>query len=139
MLAEARALALPAADADVDVVALREDPAVAAGDRAQLERSQPAVAVLRDGSIRDVPLKGHAVDGSLAEAEGARRRPVRAVGADERRRHDPVAADLDGDAPVFRGHLLHLDSVPEVSAGGRGLLGEVMVETAPLRHQDQRL
>src|SRR5437763_6017894 len=45
VLAQARPLALPAADADVDVVALREDPAVAAGDRAQLERGEPAVAM----------------------------------------------------------------------------------------------
>src|SRR5205823_3376919 len=36
MLAQPRALALPAADADVDVIALGEDPAIAARDGSEL-------------------------------------------------------------------------------------------------------
>ena len=46
MLPQARPLRAPAADADVDVVALREDPAVAAGDDTELERQTAAEAIL---------------------------------------------------------------------------------------------
>src|ERR1700689_1320314 len=40
VLAQARSLALPPADADVEVVTLWEDPAVSAGDRAEFERNR---------------------------------------------------------------------------------------------------
>src|SRR4029453_1122399 len=43
VLPEPWAFPLPATDADVDVVALRKDPAVAARDVRQLEAEQPAV------------------------------------------------------------------------------------------------
>ena len=43
MGAQARSLLLPAADAEVRVIALRENPAVAARDDAQLERKPPVV------------------------------------------------------------------------------------------------
>src|SRR5581483_541609 len=59
MPAQRRPLALPAADPDVDVVALGEDPAVAAGDRAELELGQPVVAVTDDAS-GGVALERHA-------------------------------------------------------------------------------
>ena len=51
MVAQPRAFLLPGADADVDVVALREDPAVAAGNVGQLDDRAPAVAVAREGVV----------------------------------------------------------------------------------------
>ena len=53
VIAEPRPLLLPGADADVDVVALREDPAVAAGDVGELDHRAPRVAVARSGSCTE--------------------------------------------------------------------------------------
>src|SRR5205085_12278258 len=56
VLAEARTLRLPAADPDVVVVALREDPAVPAGDDPELDQRAAAVAELVLASVLDVAL-----------------------------------------------------------------------------------
>ena len=77
MLAQPRAFRLPAADAVVDVVALGEDPAVAARDRPELDEGEAAVALVE----RRVAFEGDAVGDRPAEAERLRGRPVRAVGA----------------------------------------------------------
>ena len=69
VLAQLRPLALPAADADVRVVALREDPGVAAGDVGQLEHEPARVALARERRVRDVPLVGDAVDDPVAEPD----------------------------------------------------------------------
>src|SRR5262249_58903691 len=84
VLAQPRPLRLPAADADVDVVALREDPAVAAGDRAQLDVGEPAVLLAKGG----VAFEGDTVRDRPAEPERLRGRPVRAVRADDELRVD---------------------------------------------------
>ena len=49
VLADARPLARPAADAVVRVVGLREDPAVAAGNDADFDRREPALPLPRAG------------------------------------------------------------------------------------------
>src|SRR5438067_3568981 len=72
MLAEARALALVAADADVDVVALRKDPAVATGDDRKPEHHRPGVARL----VREVRFARDAVHDLAAEPELAGRDAV---------------------------------------------------------------
>jgi len=82
--AQPRPLALPAADAHVHVVALRKDPAVAAGDDPQLEDEATVVALLRRGAVRDVALERDAVRVVAAEAERAGGDAVRAVGSDQR-------------------------------------------------------
>ena len=48
VLAQPRPLALPGADADVRVVALRKDPAVAAGNRPKLDRREAVVLLPAD-------------------------------------------------------------------------------------------
>ena len=82
VLAQPRPLRCPAADADVDVVALREDPAVAAGQpsraRPRLFRASGPPARLQ----RDVALERDAVHVRVAEAESPHRQAVDAVGAD---------------------------------------------------------
>jgi hypothetical protein len=45
---------LPPADADVDVVALREHPAVAARNRAQLDRGEAVVLLVVNVGVGDV-------------------------------------------------------------------------------------
>src|SRR5581483_1348707 len=84
--AQPRPLALPAADAEVHVVALREDPAVAAGERAELDHRDSPVALVEGR----VALERDAVDDLSAEAERARGDPVRAVRADHDRRLDAL-------------------------------------------------
>ena len=118
--AQLRPLLPVPADADVDVVALREDPAVAAADDRDLEHHRARVALL----VRVVRLERDAVDDAVGEAELLRRRAVAAVGAD----HDP-RVEL---ARVGRLPLAHL------GAGLGGLLQEEVVEPPALRHVRER-
>ena len=60
VLAQARPFRLPAADPDVDVVALRKDPRVAARDGAELD-DRPAAVVLARVNMVDVALERDAV------------------------------------------------------------------------------
>ena len=96
VLAQARPLALPAADADVRVVALREDPAVAARHGAELEderaaRSASAGALVR----RRSPRARRRARCAAPSPSGARGRAVGAVGADRR---PPTATRSRADA-----------------------------------------
>ena len=112
MIAQPRALALPAADAEVGVVALRKDPGVAAGNDAELEHELAAVAHVE----RRVPFERDAVPVVAAEAEGARGDAVDAVGADDHARVDALAVD-EHVAVVERDG----DAVAELRAGLRAL------------------
>ena len=69
---QARSLLLPAADAEIRVIALREDPAVAARDDAQLEREPPVVRRAIHLRVGHVPLERDADDAVAAELERAR-------------------------------------------------------------------
>src|SRR5581483_9189485 len=117
---EPRSLRLVAADADVDVVALREDPAVTAANDRDLEEHPAGEALLP----RVVRLERDAVDDPLREAELLSRGAVAAVRAD----HDPRVelARVDGHA------LAHL------GARVGGPLEEEVVEPLPLRHVRER-
>ena len=85
--AQSRPLAPPPADAEVRVVALREDPPVSAGHHRELDhRGSREVAVER--LERDVPLERDAPDDPVAEAERPGDDPVRAVRADDDVRTD---------------------------------------------------
>src|SRR5438105_2278629 len=55
--AKGRPGALPAADADVRVVALRKDPAVAAGNRPELDRREAVVLLPADVGVGHVPFE----------------------------------------------------------------------------------
>src|SRR5262249_18355674 len=126
MLAQTGALGLPAADSQVDVVALREDPAVAAGYGAELEHEPARVPLGVDALVREVPLERSPVLAVGAQAERPRRDAVRAVRADDDLRGvvgDPVLA-----------HLRHAHALAELGAGGDGLLDEVRVEPPTLGH-----
>ena len=128
MLAEARALALVAADADVDVVALRKDPAVATGDDRKLEHHRPGVARL----VREVRFERDAVHDLAAEPELAGGDAVAAVGAD-----DDACRDLGpvNRQPV-RAHVRDLDPVAHVGTGLCSLLQEEVVEPDKLDRSD---
>ncbi len=138
MVAQARPLAPPAADADVDVVALREDPAVAAGDDAELG-DEPARVPLRRRVVEgEVPLERDAVADLLPEPERPSGRPVRAVGPDQDAGSDRRPVDAERDAVRTRLDPLHPDAVAEVGARCGGALRQVEVEPATLRHQAER-
>ena len=83
VIAQVRALRVPAADADVGVVALGEDPAVAAGDVAHLEQRDVLLDAGADGVVGDVGLERRGEDAVLAELERAAADAVGAVGRDE--------------------------------------------------------
>src|SRR6266542_1558172 len=69
VLTQARAFGAPATDAEVDMVALREDPAVAARHRCELEHEHPPPAVARESLVGHVPLERDPVDDPAAEPE----------------------------------------------------------------------
>ena len=140
VIAQVRALRVPAADADVGVVALREDPAVAARDVAHLEQRDVPLDARADGVVGDVGLERGGEDAILAELERPSADAVGAVGGDEdvgartravaeRDARPPLAVELD---------LAHLRAVAERRAGERRLLGEEGVEPLALRHQHDR-
>ena len=130
MVAQPRAFALPAADADVDVVALGKDPRVAAGNDAELEHEPAAVARVE----RRIALERHTVSVVAREPERARGQTVDAVGADDHTRGDPLA--VDDDVPLVEPDT---DAVAKLRAGLRGLAREELVEPPPLRHEAERL
>ena len=138
MASQSRALALPAAHTDVDVVALREHPAVAAGDRAELEDGASPIPVLADRLERHVALERDGEHVVVAEPEPVANPPVDPVRADERAALDPPAVDAQGDAGLAGLDLRHLHAVTDVRAGGDGLLEQMLVEADALRHLDQR-
>ena len=129
--AQMRTFAAPAADADVDVVALREDPAVAAGHSAELEHEHPVQPSQRKLLVRKVALERHAVDDPTAQAERSCGDPVRAVGADHR-------ADLDRlsvDTQLGRGVDGGVHALAKLDPCGDCLLDQKRVEPAALCHQ----
>ena len=86
-VAQLRALALVAADADVHVVALREDPAVAAADDRELEHHRAARSAASCGKFAS---SATPCDDLAAQAERACGRAVAAVGADHDARVRPL-------------------------------------------------
>ena len=139
MLPQARAFAAPAADADVRVIALREDPAVAAWDDPQLDDRRPRDGVAVEIAVRDVRLESDAPNDARAEARLLRDDPVRPVGAHEHVRDDRLAVDARGHTRALVANVGDPDPVPEVRAGAGGLLREMEVEPAALRHEDEWL
>jgi hypothetical protein len=122
VLAQAWPFGLPGAHADIDVVPLREHPAVPAGDIRQLDHRAPVVAVARDAPIGDVALESDAVDDPGTEAESARARAVRTVGTN----NDVGAAEVSGRT------LADLD--PSLSRR----VQEECIEPPSLSHGDHR-
>jgi len=137
VLAQPRALRPPPADPDVDVVALREDPRVAARNGAELDHRTPTPAVLARVNIRDVPFERDSVP-PLAEGEHLRGEPVDAVRADHDLRLGGGHVEANGRLALPELQRRCAEPVPEVRSRGRGRFGEVRVEPPPLGHQDER-
>ena len=133
--AQPRPLRGPSADADVDVVALGEDPAVPARDGTELEHEPARISLARDLPVRDAPLQRDGPVTVHREPQRARDDPVRAVGRDQHRSLEHPALDLDRGAARARDS----QAVAELGAGGDRPLDEVGVEPAALRHQRERL
>ena len=74
------------------MIALREDPAVSAGKRGELDHRRP-LEVCPQRLERDVPLERNAPDDRVVDAERPRDDPVRSVGTDEHPRAHRLAAD----------------------------------------------
>ena len=99
MLPQARPFRLPAADADVHVVALRKHPGVAARDGAEIDDREPSPAFLARVCIRDVPLERDA-ESLRREAQRPRGDAVDAVRADRDRRAGRGSVEADDRAVV---------------------------------------
>src|SRR5438552_10259443 len=117
MLAHPRPFALPAADADVDVVAFREDPAVASGHVRELEAEAALVTLAGDDSVGDVRLEGDAVVASVVEPGGAGADTVHAVRAKCRICSYFVSVHERVDAVLGQLEVGHLRAIPEVGPG----------------------
>src|SRR5438552_13181757 len=107
MIAEPRPLPLPAPDSEVDVVALRERPPVAARDDSDLEHEPPRVAGPVEPLVGAVPLERDS-ELPLREPERPCRDAVHPVRPDERPRADPMAADRCVDSLVVELDPVHL-------------------------------
>ena len=121
------------------MVALGEDPAVAARDDAELEHGAPAIVVRPEAVVVYVAFYGNSDRLVPAELERPAADPVDAVRADERRGVQPLAARRHLDTFGARLGVLHLHAVAHLGTRVRGLLQEVGVEPEPLGHQHQRL
>src|SRR5581483_2694005 len=80
-----------------------------------------------------------AVDGLAGEPHRPRDDAVRAVRSDEDARRVALAAGFHLDAALADTGRRDLHALPPLRARGRRLLREEVVETAALRHQDDRL
>ena len=138
VLADPRPLCRPAADADVDVVALREEPAVAARYDTELDQREIAGRGRIEVSVGRVTLECDAAMNVERDARETSGGAVRAVRSDEHVRPDTVAAD--GRHHAVRSHRQGSgrDPVSKVGARSHRLLGEEGIEPPPLRHPDER-
>src|SRR5256885_3139452 len=93
--AQARPFGAPTADADVDVVAFGEDPAVTARQGRELEHEHAAPFAVREALVREVAFERDAVDDVAAEAQRLGRDAVRTVSADQPADLHRPAVDTD--------------------------------------------
>src|SRR5918994_7588204 len=134
VLAQPRSLGSPTADAVVRVVCFREDPAVPAGDDAELDRRDTFLSSRQ----RTVPLERDPVDDPAAEPAVARDPPVDPVGADEEATAYGRAADTESGSVRSDSYIFDRDTVAEDRSRLRRLLDQEGVEPPPLGHQDER-
>jgi hypothetical protein len=126
----------PATDADVDVVTLGENPAVAAGNTAELERDLAFVVVRDAVGVVDIALEGDGAFEGVFVAEVLADDAVGTVRADDDAGVVGVAvACLDLEGAVWEA-ADELDgvAVAEVYAGLLGVFDEEMVESRALSH-----
>src|SRR5207237_7080066 len=93
----------PPADAHVHVVALREDPAVPAGDSRELEVQRPAPVSRWKLVVGEVALERDTVDDLAAQPERARGHAIRTVGADQCIDLDRLAVHAEASIRLDRG------------------------------------
>ena len=130
-------LPLPPADAEVEMITLREHPAVAARDRPELEDRRAGMALPRH-RIREVALERDPVRGLRPDRETLRGDSVGPVGADQQAGAHAIGAERDGDPAGIDVEPGDTNAVAEIRPRCRGALGEQRVEPPALRHQDQR-
>src|SRR6476469_426403 len=120
--AKLRPRVLPGTNPHIRVVALREDPAVAAGYVGELDHRAALAPSSVERAIGRVTLERNAVHDAGPEADGLPRRTVRTIRTDD---------DLRGRVGrVDRRALAHLD------ATFASAVEQERVEPATLRHQD---
>ena len=140
VIAQMRALGIPAADAHVRVVALGEEPAVASGDIPHLEQRHVLLDAGTDVVVGDVGLERRGEDPALAELQRTAADAVGAVRCDEHLATGARAV-VEGDRRppvVLQFDAAQARAVAEVRAGERGLLGQERVEALALGHQHDR-
>ena len=130
MPAQVRSLVPPTAHADVDVVALREDPAVTAGYGCKLEQQRAAPVSRWELVVGEVALERNAVDDRAAQPERAGGHAVRPVGADQRADLDRLAVH----AEVYVGFDLGSHTFAEGHSRLDRALDHEGVELSALRH-----
>ena len=128
----------PAANPHVRVVALREDPPVPAWNDSELDPGGLPVRLRVERPPGNVPLERDTTNDPLAQPGRACDDAVGAIGADEVGGVDLRAPDDGREPAVIDDELVDPDSVAEVGARCSGLLREVEVEPAPLRHAYKR-
>ena len=120
------------------MIAFREHPPVPAWDDAELDPRGALVVGPRQYAPRHVPLERDAADDPVAETRDARDEAVRAVGADEEGGTYARVTHAGRHALVLELELGNGDAVAEVGSRRGGLLREMEVKPAALRHRDQR-
>ena len=138
VLSEVGAFARETTHTEVRVIPLREHPRVAAGHHAGLDDGATAIAVGVDRAPRDVALQRNATDDPLPEPAARATTPFAPSAPTSVARLDARATDVGHDAVVAQLDDLDGRVVAKLRTGCHRLLGEVRVEPAALRHQDQR-
>ena len=131
VVAQPRPLVLPAADADVHVLGLREDPAVAAGDVGELDDGTVCVRARGTASNERCLLRRRR-GRSHRRGRGRGRGAVGTVG-----RHHEVGVH-GGSVDARRAVERHAGAVANLDAGCARGVEEEGVQPPPLRHQDHR-
>jgi hypothetical protein len=136
VVAERGSLSSPAPHTEIDVIALGKDPAVAAGDDAELEHQLASIVEAELGT-RKVPLQRYAHVLVPAQLERAGRDSVHAVGSDQKLGLVALPVREHGDAPLPALDPGDTRPVQELGSRRRGLLGEEEVESLALREVDK--
>ena len=135
--AQPRSFVEPAPDPQIRMVALRENPAVASGDDAELDPGGLPIRHRIERSPAHVCFESDAADDSLPELRGASDETIGAVGADDERSAHRGAADDRCDTSLAQYKIFDSDGIPEVRSGRGSLLRKVEVEPPALCHPNQ--
>jgi hypothetical protein len=129
----------PTPDSDVDVIRLREYPAVPTGDRSKLDQDRILETDRAGGASREIALQGEAHRTITAQAQHLRGDAVGTVSTDDERRRDPISTDRHHDSLIVDVDASDTTTVTEIDARRSRLDNQMVIEPSALSHVGDRL